>query len=374
MLASNDSGGPERAAAAIEGAPFTAMASDTDATQHLQRKLATILSGDVAGYARLMAEDEENTLLTFRGHKQVFEHLIAQYRGRIFNTAGDAILAEFASPVEAVRCATEIQAALRTRNEQLPPTRRVEFRVGVNLGDVLVQGTDLLGDSVNLAARLQTAAEPGGVCISGSVYDQIRNKLSVAVRSLGEQSFKNIPQSVRTYLITAPNGDEASASARPRRLGARAAVAIVLVLLLAAGGGWWAWSRHQAALAAAQQEEAARLAAAAHPAVVDETYGGDVCFGPAPDDQARCFHAQATLHDGRLLGQWASNTTDGTILVSGEVAPDGSVKIVMRSESADHTRQFIIDLAGTLRDRKLDATGSFRNGRSASLTWRRTGS
>src|ERR1019366_5605671 len=102
------------------------MASDIDATQHLQRKLATILSGDVAGYGRLMAEDEENTLLTFRGHKQVFETLIAQHRGRVFSPALHAILADFASPVEAVRCATEIQAAVRTLNEQLPPERRVE--------------------------------------------------------------------------------------------------------------------------------------------------------------------------------------------------------------------------------------------------------
>jgi adenylate cyclase len=350
------------------------MASDIDATKHLQRKLATILSGDVAGYGRLMAEDEENTLLIFRGHKQVFETLIVQHRGRVFNTAGDAILAEFASPVEAVRCATEIQAALRTRNEQLPPSRRVEFRLGVNLGDVLVQGTDLLGDSVNLAARLQTAAEPGGVCISGSVYDQIHNKLSLAYRSLGEQSFKNIPQAVRTYLISEDDEPETPPPPPPRLHGAVRWVALAVVLLAVAGAGWWAYARHQAEIAAAQQQEAARQAAAALPASgPEEAYEGQVCFGPAPDDQARCFHAQAMLHGGRLLGQWTSGTTDGTLLVSGEVAPDGTVKIVMRSESADRTRQFIIDLAGTLRDGKLDATGSFRNGRSATLTWRRSG-
>ena len=349
------------------------MASDIDASKHLQRKLATILSGDVAGYGRLMAEDEENTLLTFRGHKQVFETLIAQHRGRVFNTAGDAILAEFASPVEAVRCATEIQAALRTRNEQLPPERRVEFRLGVNLGDVLVQGTDLLGDSVNLAARLQTAAEPGGVCISGSVYDQIHNKLSLSFHSLGEQTFKNIPQAVRTFLISESVGQDTPPQPR-RHATALRWVAAAIVFLLIAGGGWWGWSEYEASVLAAQQAEAARLAAAALPAGgPEETYEGQVCFGPAPDDEARCFHAQATLHGGRLLGQWSSGTTDGTLLVSGEVAPDSTVKIVMRSESADHTRQYIIDLSGTLHDGKLDATGSFRNGRTASLTWQRTG-
>lgn len=112
----------------------------------LERKLATILSADVAAYSRLMAEDEEGTLRTFRGHKEVFEKLVQLHRGRVFNSAGDAILAEFGSAVEAVRSATEIQAALRTRNDQLPTARRVEFRIGVNFGDVVVQDADLLGD------------------------------------------------------------------------------------------------------------------------------------------------------------------------------------------------------------------------------------
>lgn len=180
--------------------------SDRSPTPDLERKLATILSADVAEYSRLMAEDEEQTLRTFRAHKQVFESLVSLHRGRIFNTAGDAILAEFSSAVEAVRCATEIQAALRTRNDHLPPARQVRFRIGVNLGDVVVQGTDLLGDGVNVAARLQAAAEPGGICIAGSVYDQIRNKLSLSFKSLGEQSFKNIPQPVRTFSITDAEG------------------------------------------------------------------------------------------------------------------------------------------------------------------------
>src|SRR5262249_7218192 len=163
-------------------------------TQILERKLATILSADVAEYSRLMAEDEEGTLRAFGAHKQVFESLVAMHRGRIFNTAGDAILAEFGSAVEAVRCATEIQAARRTRNDRWPASRQVRFRIGINLGDVMLHGHDLLGDGVNVAARLQAAAEPGGICVSGSVYDQIRNKLSLSFMSLGEMSFKNIPQ------------------------------------------------------------------------------------------------------------------------------------------------------------------------------------
>ena len=129
--------------------------TDSPATSDLERRLATILSADVAGYSRLMAEDEEQTLRIFRGHSEVFNKLVTLHRGRVFNTAGDAILAEFGSAVEAVRCATEIQAALRTRNDQLPDDRQVRFRIGVNLGDVMVQGEDLLGDGVNIAARLQ---------------------------------------------------------------------------------------------------------------------------------------------------------------------------------------------------------------------------
>jgi class 3 adenylate cyclase len=219
--------------------------SDNDgaAAGDLERRLATILSADVAAYSRLMAEDEEETLRVFRGHKEVFEKLVALHRGRIFNTAGDAILAEFGSAVEAVRCATEIQAALRTRNDQLPESRQVQFRIGVNLGDVMVQGHDLLGDGVNVAARLQSAAAPGGICIAGSVYDQIRNRLSLSFKPLGDMKYKNIPQAVRTFSIIEAeglgelpspiDGPDRSAGGFPRWLAAAAAA----LLLVIAGGG-----------------------------------------------------------------------------------------------------------------------------------------
>ncbi len=217
----------------------------------LVRKLATILSADVAEYSRLMGEDEEGTLRTFRGHKQVFESLVAMHRGRIFNTAGDAILAEFASAVEAVRCATDIQSALRTRNDQLPANRQVRFRIGINLGDVMVQGQDLMGDGVNVAARIQTAAEPGGVCISGSVHDQIRNKLSLSFHSLGEKSFKNIQQPVRTFAVSESepelgNAPAENKAASPAAAGVResspAKWLIATAVILLAGGGYWAYT------------------------------------------------------------------------------------------------------------------------------------
>jgi adenylate cyclase len=188
---------------------------DSSAEFQLERKLATILSADVAEFSRLMGENEEQTLKIFRGHKKVFESLVAMHRGRIFNTAGDAILAEFNSAVEAVRCATDIQAALRTRNDQLPPSRQVRFRIGINLGDVMVHGQDLMGDGVNVAARLQTAAEPGGICISGSVHDQISNKLSLSFHSMGPMNFKNIQQPIRTFSIGESGDNETSGGSTP---------------------------------------------------------------------------------------------------------------------------------------------------------------
>jgi class 3 adenylate cyclase len=213
----------------------------------LERKLVTILSADVAEYSRLMAEDEEQTLRIFREHSQTFQALVEVHHGRIFNTAGDAILAEFASPVEAVRCATDIQAALHTRNDQLPLTRQVKFRIGVNLGDVMVQNSDLLGDGVNVAARLQGAAAPGGICISGSVYDQIRNKLSLGFESLGERRFKNIPQPVRTFTVAGTNDvsqlPPSKKSARSPGVLVKSTLAALSLLLFA--GGYWAYSAYQ---------------------------------------------------------------------------------------------------------------------------------
>ncbi|HTB92095.1 MAG TPA: adenylate/guanylate cyclase domain-containing protein [Candidatus Sulfotelmatobacter sp.] len=244
---------------------------DTPSAQFLERKLSTILSADVAEFSRLMGEDEEQTLRVFRGHKKVFESVVAMHNGRIFNTAGDAILAEFPSAVEAVRCATDIQAALRTRNDQLPPNRQVRFRIGINLGDILIQGQDLMGDGVNVAARLQTAAEPGGVCISGTVHDQIRNKLSMSFHSMGEMNFKNIAQPVRTFSITEAEGSGPLPSREPaaivaggktKWIAAGAALAVVLV-----GGGIWAYTARQrdgngsVAAPAAQPQEAAPVAA-----------------------------------------------------------------------------------------------------------------
>ncbi len=213
----------------------------------LQRRLATILSADVAGYSRLMGEHEEATVQALRGHRAVFDALLKQHHGRIFNTAGDAILAEFPSAVEAVRCATEIQSALQTRNEHLPPEQKMLFRMGINVGDVVVQDGDLLGDGVNVAARIQTIAEPGGICIAGSVYDQIQNKLSLQFKPLGEQQFKNIGQRVRTFSIT--HGERGALPTGLRRASVKSAAALGIGLIAAAAlaaGGYFIYRDYEA--------------------------------------------------------------------------------------------------------------------------------
>jgi len=168
-------------------------------TEKVKRKLTAILSADVKGYSRLMGEDEELTLRMLSAYKEVMGSLIQQYRGRVVGAAGDSVLAEFASVVDAVQCAVEIQQVLRAKNAMLPETRRMEFRIGINLGDVIEEGDTIYGDGVNIAARLEGLAEAGGICISGSAYEQIENKLPLRYDYLGEHAVKNIAKPVRVY-------------------------------------------------------------------------------------------------------------------------------------------------------------------------------
>jgi class 3 adenylate cyclase len=375
---------------------------DNPGAQFLERKLATILSADVAEFSRLMGEDEEQTLRIFRGHKQVFESLVAMHRGRIFNTAGDAILAEFGSAVEAVRCGTDIQAALHTRNDQLPLSRQVRFRIGINLGDVMVHGQDLLGDGVNVAARLQTAAEPGGICISGSVHDQISNKLSLSFRSLGEMNFKNIQRPVRTFSITEAEGRGALPSPKRRgtqRSSSKWIVAAVLLFLAAlAGAGYWAYAvsernkpkpqaarpgdKVEAKTAAVLPPSALRgapqpnaNAAAVTPPVkvgrYDGTYGGQICYGETKTEPHHCYHAEGTITGSKIVSQWTMGREkkvnmflDGQITKSGDL----TIEIETRRE-ADGSKLATIDLTGALRGGLIDASGAFRKGRPATLNW-----
>ncbi len=167
----------------------------------MERKLTAILSADVKGYSRLMGEDEEATIRTLTAYREVITTLIQQYHGRVVDSPGDNLLAEFASAVDAVRCAVGIQQALKIRNTELPVQRRMEFRIGINVGDVVVEGEKIYGDGVNIAARLEGLAETGGICISRTVHDQIENKLTLSYEYLGEQTVKNIAKPVRVWRV-----------------------------------------------------------------------------------------------------------------------------------------------------------------------------
>ena len=170
--------------------------------ERVERRLAVILAADVAGYSRLMDVDEEATLRTLMAHRRIIDGLVSGYGGRVFGSAGDSVIAEFSSPVEAVRCAVDIQQNLEQSNTDLPDDRLMRFRIGINLGDVMVEGDDLLGDGVNVASRLEGLADAGGICISGTVYDQVAGKIAQAFDFMGEQTLKNIEGQVRAYRVS----------------------------------------------------------------------------------------------------------------------------------------------------------------------------
>jgi class 3 adenylate cyclase len=213
---------------------------------NVKRRLTCILAADAVGYSSQMGNDEEGTIRVLSAHRAVIDGIIAFHGGRIMSTAGDSVLAEFTSAVEAVRCAVEIQEALKTRNDSLPAGSQMQFRVGVNLGDVVVKNDDLLGDGVNVAARLETVAEPGGICISSSVYDQITGKLDLGFQDMGEHALKNISRPIRVYRVSGtsvPGRPASSARSAPppsRRIpwGLGAVVAAAIAAVVAWQTGW----------------------------------------------------------------------------------------------------------------------------------------
>src|SRR5580704_8312644 len=166
-----------------------------------KRKLAAILHADVAGFSRLMGEDEAGTHRALGEVRRAVDPLITAHGGRIVGTAGDSLLADFSSVVDALSCAVEMQRAARAINDPIPPERRLELRVGVNVGDVIVDGDNIFGDGVNIAARLEALAQPGTVCISVDVHEQVRNKLDLDYRPLGGHRVKNIAETVRAYSV-----------------------------------------------------------------------------------------------------------------------------------------------------------------------------
>jgi TolB-like protein/class 3 adenylate cyclase/cytochrome c-type biogenesis protein CcmH/NrfG len=235
------------------------------------RRLTAILAADVAGYSRLMGVDEEGTHDRLKAHlRELVEPKIKEHRGRTVKNTGDGLLAEFSSVVAAVRCAVEVQQGMAEANAAIPPDKRIEFRVGINLGDVIAEGEDIFGDGVNVAARLEALAEPGGICVSRVVRDQVRDRLDFAFEDMGEQSVKNIARPVRVYALRPERLAAAAAAPHPGLLtrpswrgriivGTVAAAALVIVCI-----AWWFWP---AATLFPRAEKAAAQTTAASPPV-----------------------------------------------------------------------------------------------------------
>ena len=244
--------------------------------QPVERRLAAILAADVAGYSRLMGADEEGTLERLKAHRrELIDPKIKEHHGRIVKTTGDGMLVEFPSVVAATRCAVDVQRVMIDRNAEIPEDKRIPFRIGVNLGDVIIDGDDIYGDGVNIAARLEALAEPGGICISRVVHDQIRDKLPYPFEDMGQQSVKNIARPVRTYAMTSATVASTPLVSAPTPLGpARSlqrliipasAIAVLCVAVLA----WWAWPKGSPSPASVQTPAAippAQTAAANTPA------------------------------------------------------------------------------------------------------------
>jgi adenylate cyclase len=218
-------------------------------TEGFRRKLTAILSADVKGYSRLMGEDEETTVRTITAHRAVITAVILKYRGRVVDAPGDNILAEFVSVVDAVQSAVEIQEVIRAKNADLPENHRMEFRIGINLGDVIQEGERIYGDGVNIAARVEGLAEGGGICISGSAYEQIENKLALGYEYIGKHTVKNIVKPIRVYKV--PVGPETVVKVTdkkrvvPKRRQSVALSVVIALLLMAGGVSLWKSSQRK---------------------------------------------------------------------------------------------------------------------------------
>ena len=222
------------------------------ADENVSRRLAAILAADMVGYSRLMEADEEGTLARQKTYRaELIDPHIAEHHGRIVKTTGDGLLVEFASAVDAVRCAVEVQRAMADREAEVPEDRRIEYRVGINLGDIIVDGDDIFGDGVNVAARLQEIAEPGGICISGTAQDHLKQTVEAGYAYLGERQVKNIEKPVRVYRVLLDPEDAGlviDAKPKDRRPWIAAAMAAGLLLVIAAGGLalWQPWVKQVA--------------------------------------------------------------------------------------------------------------------------------
>ena len=206
----------------------------------MKRRISAILAADIVGYSRLAAEDEEDTVRRLAVCRNVFDESTTQYGGQVVNMVGDAILARFSSAVDAIRCAIDVQESIRVRNLDYPPSRKMTFRIGITVGDVIDRDGQIFGDSVNIAARLEGLSPPGGICVSRTVYEHVVNELSVAFEDIGEQQVKNIPNPIHAYVIAPHQGSGAGMGreapkdvAKQRRYRSAVGAAIVVALVAA---------------------------------------------------------------------------------------------------------------------------------------------
>ena len=319
-----------------------------------KRKLAAILSADVAGYSRLMGADETGTHQRLMACREVIDELIVRHDGRTVGTAGDSVLADFPSVIEALKAAVDIQEALLKRNEHLPAEHRLEFRIGINLGDVIVDGHDIFGDGVNVAARVQALAEPGGIAISGAVFDQVSNKLNLKFRDRGNHTIKNIAAPVRVYSVA---GERARRVALTGNRRARLVwLSTGVLALLAAAGVWVAsptWldreaTRQTGSAVETQTKAAARPAIAVLPfenqgADPEEDYFADgvtedtiTALGRFSNLLVMSWHAVLPYRDTTMTPSEIGRDLDVRYLVDGSIRRAGDqIRVTVRLTDAE---------------------------------------
>jgi adenylate cyclase len=264
-------------------------------THQAKRKLTAIFSADVKGYTRLMRDDEEATVQTLTAYREIITTLIDLYRGRLIDSPGDNLLAEFASVVDAVQCAVEVQRELRARNDNLPENRRMEFRIGVNLGDVIEEGERIYGDGVNVAARLEGLADPGGISISRTVYDQVKNKLSLGFEYLGEHAVKNISEPVRLYRVGIDRkaADTAIIEKRAKKQRWRRVAIAAAVVIVLGGSGIATWKFHT-------RQSASRVEVPSQNTIspsLSEESSVAMPFTSGPEQGAQSLELSSTFHE-----------------------------------------------------------------------------
>ena len=299
------------------------------------RKLTTILSADAAEFSRMMRADEEGTFRALRICRQAIDRLVSEHQGRIFGTAGDSVIAEFASPVEALRCAVEIQQTIEKIAGDLPEGSRMQFRIGVNLGDVMVEGADLIGDGVNVAARIQHLANPGDICISAGVYELVKNKLALAYDDLGELRVKNIAEPVRVHRVRSGSAAvQRRVAAVPRRRWARALLGATLVggtITAGLGLGWHLGYVPSPPIGLLQETGGPQAAHASIVVLPFENLSGDASQDYFADGITEDMNlALGRFSDLSVIAREATQQYKGKPLEPGELARDLGVRYALQ--------------------------------------------